>query len=174
MPQAHRATKLLADWQSHFCETHISPWGIMYFSTVTLCLYLYFLCLIRSVFAKTGILSLTFHWVIFSNNIQSEAYEAIALTVLSLTSEVITISFSHSLSSHYRSPNLHSLQRDILLQNYPGRKKFCGVSFLLAAAPPPETCYSQTSARSGLSCYHRYPTVCRGDPFIFSVFTCPE
>lgn len=93
----------------------------LYISVQLLSFYLHFLHLIRALFANTGTLSLTSNRIIFSNNPQSKANIVIALTVQSLTSEVTTISSSHSLSSRYRSPNLHALHREIHLQNYQGR-----------------------------------------------------
>ena len=152
--------------QSHFCETRFSPWRMMYFSIVTLCLYL--LHLIWAVFAKTAILPLTFNRIIFSNNIQKWSLQSNCFDCTISNIRNYTISSSHSLSSHYRSPNSYPLQREILPQDYLGRQRnSLGRVSLLAAAPPSETCSCPTSARSHFYYYHRYPTFYRRYTFIF-------
>lgn len=131
MPQAHRAAKLLRDWQAgkFLWNMLFYLWDYIFQYSYSLSFYLHFLHLIRALFANTGTLSLTLNRIRFSNNLQSKAYIVIALTIQSLASEVTTISSSHSLSSHYRSPNLYALQREIHLQNYQGRNS--QESFLL-------------------------------------------
>lgn len=153
MPQAHRAAKLLRDWRAGEFQWNMLfyLWDYIFQYSYSLSFYLHFLHLIRALFANTGTLSLTSNRIKFSNNLQSKAYKVIALTIQSLTSEVTTISSSYSLSCHYRSPNLHALQREIHLQNYRGRNSqervfsniwglllpsLCEISFLLLSQAP--------------------------------------
>lgn len=151
-------------WNTLFCL-----WGHTFQYSYCLPFYLHFLHLIRALSANTGTLSLTSNRIMFSNNLQSTAYTVIALTVQSLTSEVTTISFSHSLSSCYRSPNLHALHREIHLQNYQGgssqERVFSNIWDLTIAQP----LWDLISAAVTSALHYT-----RSIPLFFSLFACPK
>lgn len=69
-PQSRQAT---TDWQAGEWETCFSTCGIIYFSIVTLCLFIFIFSIWSGLFANAGTLSLTSNRIIFSNNLQSKA-----------------------------------------------------------------------------------------------------